>query len=301
MEDMGHELLPSIIRPIVEWGIREECGHGDHTGQYLADPGQYVTGKVYMKQPGVICGMPVAELYWKTLDPECEIETLARDGEEGKPGKVLMEVTTKAWIMSAGERLALDYLQHLSGIATKTRRFVKLAEPYGVTIADARKGIPPIRVLQKYAVRVGGARSAWYSLSNAVLVKDNHIEMVGSITAAVERLRARAPHTLQIEVECETLDQVKESLDCGVHALILDNMELDTLRKAVEIIDDKAFKDASGGVTEDAVVAICETGIDQIAVGSLTSSVEVVDISTEIGPLKASTKRTIDLALKQTA
>ena len=296
MENMGHGLLPSIIRPIVEWGIREEAGHGDHTGQYLADADQYVTGKVYMKQPGVICGLPVAEMYWKTLDPECEIEMLASDGEEGEPGKVLLTVTTKAWILSAGERLALDYLQHLSGIATKTRRFVKLVEPYGVTIADARKGIPPIRVLQKYAVRVGGGRSAWYSLSNAILVKDNHIEMVGSITAAVERLRARAPHTLQIEVECETLDQVKEALDVGVQAMVLDNMELETLRKAVEIIGDKAFKDASGGVTEETLVPIAQTGVDQIAVGSLTNSVEVVDISTEVGPLKASTKRTIDRA-----
>lgn len=301
MEEMGHDLIPSIIRPIVEWGIREELIHGDQTGHYLADRGQVATAKVYMKQAGVVCGLPVAEMYWKTLDPECEIEMLARDGEEGAPGKVLMSITARASVLSAGERLSLDYLQHLSGIATKTRRFVKLVEPYGVTIADARKGIPPIRVLQKYAVRQGGGRSAWYSLSNAILVKDNHIKMAGGIRAAVEKLRARAPHTLQIEVEVETLDQVKEALDLGVPAMVLDNMELDTLRKAVEIIGDKAFKDASGGVTEKTVVPIAQTGVDQIAIGGLTNSVEVVDISIDVGEMKASTKRTIDLARKSTA
>ena len=193
MEDMGHELLPSIIRPIVEWGIREECGHGDHTGQYLADPGQYVTGKVYMKQPGVICGMPVAELYWKTLDPECEIETLARDGEEGKPGKVLMEVTTKAWIMSAGERLALDYLQHLSGIATKTRRFVKLAEPYGVTIAVENLLNRPGDVTRTYAELADVVRRL-DSPVVGITLDTGHAQRTEGIDSAFEAFREDLRH-----------------------------------------------------------------------------------------------------------
>ncbi|HJO73530.1 MAG: carboxylating nicotinate-nucleotide diphosphorylase [Rhodospirillales bacterium] len=296
MEDMSLDLIPSVIRPIIEWGIREELGHGDHTGAFLAKPNQIATGKTYIKKEGVVCGLPLAKMYWEMLEPDCEIEVLAEDGDECEPGQVLMVITASTKVLSAGERLALDYLQHLSGIATKTRRFVELAEPFGVTIADARKGIPPIRLLQKYAVRKGGARSAWYSLSNAILIKDNHIKMAGGLTEAIELVRARGPHTLRLECECETLDQVREALDAGVDAMVLDNMEVDMLRQAVDIIGDKAFKEASGGVTEDMVVPICETGIDQIAVGGLTNSVEALDISIDLYDMKESTKRTIDRA-----
>jgi nicotinate-nucleotide pyrophosphorylase (carboxylating) len=290
------ELIDSIIRPIVEWGIREELLHGDHTGQRLWEPGQTATAQVYMKKSGVICGVPVACMTWKILDPECEIEVLAEDGDEGEPGTVIMKVTAQSWVFSAGERLALDYLQHLSGIATKARSYVKRVAPYGTRIADARKGIPVIRYLQKYAVEKGGAHSHMYSLHNAILLKDNHIKMAGGIRPAVERLRPQLQHTFKIEVECETLDDVREALDCGCECIMFDNMDLETLAQAVAVVGDKAFTVATGAVNEETVVDIAKTGVDQIAIGSIVHSVEVVDISIDIGEMKASAKRDIRLA-----
>lgn len=287
------ELIPAIVRPIIEWGIREELLHGDHTGQFLAEPDQMARAQIYMKKPGVVCGLPVAEQTFRMLDPDCRIEMKAKDGDDGEPGKVLMVVTGKAWIFSAGERLALDYLQHLSGIATKARRFAKLAEPYGVRITDARKGIPPIRVLQKYAVRTGGAFAHMYSLHNALLIKDNHIKMAGGLYKAVTKLRSKVQHSFKIEVECESLEDVREALRAGAECIMLDNMPLDMMRDAVKIIGDKAFKEATGGVDEDMIVPICQTGVDQIAIGGIVHSVTVVDISIDIGTMKASAKRDI--------
>ena len=293
------ELIESLIRPIVEWGIREELLHGDHTGQNLCEPGEVASAQIYAKRGGTIAGLPVADLTWRLLDPGCRIEQPVRDGEEVEPGTVLMKVTGAAWIFGAGERLALDYLQHLSGIATRARRYVRLVEPYGVGVTDARKGIPVIRYLQKYAVAMGGARSHMYSLHNAILIKDNHIKMAGGITRAVERLRPRIQHTFKIEVECETLDQVEEALACGCECIMFDNMELDVLREAVALVGTRAYKVATGGVTEENVVEIAKTGVDHIAIGGIVHRGDVLDISIDIGALKASARRDIRRALGQ--
>jgi nicotinate-nucleotide pyrophosphorylase (carboxylating) len=287
------KLIDSIFRPIVEWGIREELLHGDHTGQNLWEPGETATAQVYAKQQGIIAGLPVATMTWKLLDPDCEVEVLVDDGDQVGPGDVLMKVTGEAWIFGAGERLALDYLQHLSGIATRAHDYVQMVEAYDCVITDARKGIPVIRYLQKYAVAVGGARSHMYSLHNAILIKDNHIKMAGGITAAVERLRPKIQHTLKIEVECETLDDVQEALDCGCECIMFDNMDLDVLRKAVALADGKAYMVATGGVTEATMVEIAKTGVGHIAIGGIVHSGNVLDISIDIGGLKDSAKRDI--------
>ncbi len=184
------ELIDSIIRPIVEWGIREELQHGDHSAQLLDGHMDQATTQIYVKERGVICGVPVAKMTFEILDPDCQVKTNISEGDYCGPGDVIMEITGKAWIFSGGERLALDYLQHMSGIATNTNRYVKLVEPYGTRIADALKGIPPIRVLQKYAVRMGGGIPHMYSRHNAIVIKDNHIKMAGSITACVNVARA---------------------------------------------------------------------------------------------------------------
>ena len=287
------ELIPSIIHPIIDWGIREELLHGDHTAQLLDGAKERLTAQIYMKKPGVVCGLPVALETFKRLQSDCDVETRACDGDVCQPGDVLMTITGEAWLFSAGERLALDYLQHMSGIATKTAHFVKLVEPYGTRIADARKGIPPIRVLQKYAVRMGGGFPHMYSLHNAVLVKDNHIKMAGGIAPAVEQLRSRGQHSLKIEVECETLDDVREALDAGAECIMFDNMEVDDAAEAVRVVGDRAFTVATGGVDETTVVDYAKTGVDQIAIGGLVHSVTVVDISIDIGDMKASAKRDI--------
>ncbi len=288
------ELIPILVKPIIEWGIREELIHGDHTGQIVAEPGKRMSAQIYAKQFGIVAGLPVAQWTFELLDPTSEIEFLVRDGDAVKPGDVLMRVTADAWVFSAAERLALDYLQHLSGIATKANRFVQLVEPYGVRITDARKGIPPIRVLQKYAVRKGGAIPHMYSLHNLVLVKDNHIKMCGgSIAEAVRLLREKGSHGFRIEVEVETLPQIEEALAAGADCIMLDNFDIDTLRDAVKLIDKRVFCEATGGVTEETVVEIAQTGVDQIAVGAIVHSVNVLDISIDIGDMKDSARRDI--------
>jgi nicotinate-nucleotide pyrophosphorylase (carboxylating) len=290
------ELIPSIIRPIIEWGIREELLHGDHTSQLLDGHKQITTAQIYAKKPGVLCGIPVAVETFRLLSPDAEIVPLAQDGQWVQPGEVLLRITGPAWIFAAGERLALDYLQHLSGIATQARHYVELVKPYGTRISDARKGIPPIRVLQKYAVRIGGAFPHMYSLHNAILIKDNHIKMAGGIEPAVTQLRARGQHTLKIELEVETLEEVREALALGVECIMFDNMELDVLREAVSLVGDKAWTVATGGVDETTVVPIARTGVKQIAIGGIVHSVKVLDISLDIGNLKQSAVRDIALA-----
>lgn len=287
------DLIPSIIKPIIEWGIREELMHGDHTAQLLDGHKKPMTAQIYMKKPGVICGLPVADMTFKMLAPECTVDHKAEDGEECDVGRVVMVAKGPAWIFSSGERLALDYLQHLSGIATQARRYVKLIAPYGTRISDARKGIPPIRVLQKYAVRKGGAYPHMYSLHNAVLIKDNHIKIAGGIAKAVAQLRSRGQHTLKIEVECETLDDTREALAVGAECIMFDNMEIDTLEKAVKLVGDKAWTVATGGVNEQTVVPIARTGVKQIAIGGIVHSAKVIDISMDIGEMKDSARRDI--------
>jgi nicotinate-nucleotide pyrophosphorylase (carboxylating) len=292
------DLIPSIIRPIIEWGIREELMHGDHTSQFLDGHKQIMTANIYMKKPGILCGIPVAKMTFEILAPESEISILKQDGEFCRPGDVVMTIKAPAWIFAAGERLALDYLQHLSGIATEARKYVDLVKPYGTKISDARKGIPPIRVLQKYAVRKGGAIPHMYSLHNAVLLKDNHIKMAGGISPAVAQLRERGQHTLKIECECETLEDTREALACGVECIMFDNMDIDVLAEAVKIVGDKAWTVGTGGVNEETVVPIAKTGVKQIAIGGIVHSAKVVDISIDIGQLKASALRDIALAQK---
>ncbi|HJO73027.1 MAG TPA: carboxylating nicotinate-nucleotide diphosphorylase, partial [Rhodospirillales bacterium] len=282
--------------PIVEWGIREELQHGDHSAQLLDGHMDQATTQIYVKERGVICGVPVAKMTFEILDPDCQVKTNISEGDYCGPGDVIMEITGKAWIFSGGERLALDYLQHMSGIATNTNRYVKLVEPYGTRIADALKGIPPIRVLQKYAVRMGGGIPHMYSRHNAIVIKDNHIKMAGSITACVNQLRARGQHGLKIEVECESIEDVHEALAVLPDSIMFDNMELNMLTEAVKIVGDKVWTVGTGGVNEDTVVPIAKTGVKQIAIGGLVHSVKVIDISMDIGEMKDSAKRDIRLA-----
>ncbi len=192
------------------------------------------------------------------------------------------------------ERCALDWIQQMSGIATKTRRYVNLVKHTKVRITDTRKGWPGLRMLQKYAVRCGGAHNHIFSLSNCVLVKDNHIKIAGGIRNAVEILRSRAQHTFKFEVECETLDMVQEALDCGVEVIMFDNMDLAEIKAGLKLVYGRAITEASGGINERTIVPIAETGVDVISVGDLTHSVTSVDISLDVKDIKPSAIRTIE-------
>ena len=217
------------------------------------------------------------------------------------PGTVLIRIKARASTLFAVERCALDWVQQMSGIATKTKRYVDLVKHTDVRLTDTRKGWPGLRMLQKYAVRVGGAHNHIFNLTNCILVKDNHIKIAGSITSAIELLRARAQHTFKIELECETLEQVQEALDCGVEVIMLDNMDLPEMRAGVKLIDRRALVEGSGGINETNIVEIAETGVDIISIGDLTHSIKALDVSLDVKDIKPSAVRTIERLSKRKA
>jgi nicotinate-nucleotide pyrophosphorylase (carboxylating) len=285
------QLNPFVIRPIVEAALREEIGPGDTTGGFLVGPGDTAQAQIYVKERAVVAGLPVAEQVFKTLDPGCTVTHEVEDGQEVEKGTVLMRVAAPCWVLFAGERVSLDYIQYMSGIATKTRRYVRLLAPYKARITDTRKGVPGCRVLQKYAVRAGGGHNHLFGLHNCILVKDNHIKAVGGIANAVGTLKARAQHTFKIEVECESMAEVKEALEVGADIIMLDNMTMDEMIEAVAFIDGRVPVEASGGVREHTVVEIAKTGVDIISAGDLTNNVQVIDVSMDVGDMKASALR----------
>jgi nicotinate-nucleotide pyrophosphorylase (carboxylating) len=283
-----------MIRPYVEQALRDEIGSGDTTGGFLVGEDPVQTAQIYAKGSGIVCGLLFADETIRTVDPDARIEHMVKDGEDMGPGKVLLKIEAKASTFFMIERCALDWIQQMSGIATKTRRYVNLVKHTKVRVTDTRKGWPGLRMLQKYAVRCGGAHNHIFSLSNCVLVKDNHIKIAGGIRNAVEILRSRAQHTFKFEVECETLDMVQEALDCGVEVIMFDNMDLDEIKAGLKLVNGRAITEASGGVNERTIVPIAETGVDVISVGDLTHSVTSVDISLDVKDIKPSAIRTIE-------
>ena len=284
-----------MIRPLVEAGLREELNSGDTTGGFLVwddDPVQ--TAQIYAKGHGIACGLLFADETIRLLDPDAEVEHCVDEGDAIAPGTVLLRIRARASVFFMIERAALDWVQQLSGIATKTRRYVDLVRHTKVRLTDTRKGWPGLRMVQKYAVRVGGAHNHIFNLTNCVLVKDNHIKIAGSIRNAIGILRARAQHTFKIEVECESLAMVQEALDCGVEVIMFDNMDLDEMRAGLKLVAGRAITEASGGVNESTIVPIAETGVDVISVGDLTHTVKAVDISLDVKDIKPSAIRTIE-------
>jgi nicotinate-nucleotide pyrophosphorylase (carboxylating) len=277
------------VEEIVRRALSEDIGTGDITTA-LTIPGDSVSrAQIIMKEDGIIAGLEVAALVfgftansYSAFGQELEFTLIAEEGSRVRVGDAVAEITGMTAAILTGERTALNILQRMSGIATQTARLVELISHTGAAIVDTRKTTPGLRTLEKYAVRTGGGRNHRMGLYDAVLIKDNHIAAVGGIAAAIERARAGAPHTIKIEVECDTIDQVEQALEAGADMILLDNMSPDTLGKAVEICEGRALTEASGGITEESIVAVAETGVDLISVGALTHSVRALDISLEI-------------------
>ncbi len=289
-----------MIRPLVEQALREELGPGDTTGGFLVGDDPVQTGQIYAKGRGIVCGLLLADETIKAVDPDAGVEHAVQDGDPVEPGTILLRIKARASTFFVIERCALDWLQQMSGIATKTRRYVDLVKHTPVRLTDTRKGWPGLRMIQKYAVRVGGAHNHIFNLSNCILVKDNHIKIAGSITDAVQILRSRAQHTFKIEVECETLEMVEEALACGVEVIMFDNMDLDEMRDGLKLVGGRAMTEASGGINESTIVPIAETGVDIISVGDITHTIRALDISLDVKDIKPSAYRTIE-RLKGTA
>jgi nicotinate-nucleotide pyrophosphorylase (carboxylating) len=260
--------------------LAEDVGEGDVTTEATVDEDAVGTAELLLREPGVVCGLGVAEAVFRALDPDLRFEPLVDEGTSVPGGTAVARVTGPERAILTGERTALNFLARLSGIATLTRRYVDAVAGTGAAILDTRKTTPGLRALEKHAVVTGGGRNHRFGLDDGVLVKDNHLRAAGSVATAVERLRSATP--LPVEVECDTLEQVSDALTAQADAILLDNMSLDELRAAVELARGRARLEASGGVTLDNVRAIAETGVDEISVGALTHSARSLDVSLEL-------------------
>jgi nicotinate-nucleotide pyrophosphorylase (carboxylating) len=265
---------------VVRASLAEDLGSGDVTTDATVDEGATGTAVLVTRTPGVVAGLDAVDAVFRVLDPDVDVERLAEDGDVLPGPAQVARVSGSLRAILTGERTALNLLGRLSGIATATRRYVDAVEGTGVAILDTRKTTPGLRALEKHAVAAGGGRNHRFGLDDGVLVKDNHLAATGSIRAAVERLRIVTD--LPVEVECDTLEQLRDALAAGADAILLDNMSLDELRQAVALTDGRARLEASGGVTLETVRAIAETGVDEISVGALTHSAPALDVSLEL-------------------
>lgn len=269
------------IEEIVRRALAEDIGTGDITTSLTIPPESVSRAQIIAKEEGVIAGLQVAELVFEELGKAVFTPKMS-DGDRVKPGDVLAEITGPTAVILTGERVALNFLQRMSGIATKAARLVELVRHTEAKILDTRKTTPGLRVLEKYAVKTGGGQNHRIGLYDAVLIKDNHIQAAGGVKEAVRKAKSGIQAGMTIEVEADTLDQVKEALEAGASMILLDNMSADTLRQAVEMCKGRALTEASGSITENNVAEVAETGVDFISVGALTHSVKALDLSLEI-------------------
>ncbi len=268
-----------MLDPLIEASLREDMPFSDMTTDALVCESVEAEAKLTAKTAGIVAGLPVAIRVFKKIDSSLIFEQLKNDGDWVDSGMVLLRIQGSAAALLKAERTALNLLQRLSGIATASKAYKDAVKDLPVRIVDTRKTTPMLRNLEKYAVRTGGASNHRFSLSDAVMIKDNHIAAAGSIGTAVERVRARIPHTMTIEVEVTNLEQLHEALAAKADIIMLDNMSLDMMAEAVSMAKGKAILEASGGVTLETVRDIALTGVDVISVGALTHSVKSMDIS----------------------
>lgn len=267
---------------LIKTALLEDINYVDITTDYLIPEDQENEAKFLAKADGVLCGIEVALRVFTLIQPNFQYEVFIHDGEEVKKGDIIAKIKGKTRTILKGERTALNLLQHMSGISSMTNRIVKIVEGTNASIADTRKTLPGMRSLQKYAVTVGGGKNHRFNLSDAAMLKDNHVDAGGGITNAVTKLRTKLGHMAKVELEVRTLDELREALSVDVDVIMLDNMDNDTMREAVKIADGKALLEASGGITEETIRGVAETGVDIISIGALTHSVKAFDISLKI-------------------
>lgn len=269
---------PLIARAVAE-ALAEDLGlAGDITTDATVPSDVKARGVIAARKPGVVSGLDVAEATFHALDPAITFDAQVRDGDAVAAGDAIARVAGTARALLTAERVALNFLGRMSGIATLTRRYADAIKGTKARIADTRKTTPGLRAFEKYAVRCGGGQNHRTGLFDAILIKDNHIVAAGGIARAIEAAKAHAGHTVKIEVEADTLAQLEEALRHGIDAVLLDNMTLSELREAVRIVNGRVVTEASGGVTLDTVRAIAETGVDRISIGALTHSAPVLDL-----------------------
>lgn len=271
------------VDDIIKTALLEDINYIDTTTDYLIDEAQEDSARFLAKSDGVLCGIEVALRVFEILQPNgFKAEVYKHDGDRLKKGDIIAEIHGKTRTILKGERTALNLIQHMSGIATAANKAVELVKGTNASIADTRKTLPGLRPLQKYAVTVGGGRNHRYNLSDAAMLKDNHVDAGGGISNAVAKLKSKLGHMTKVELEVRNLDELKQALDAGVDVIMLDNMTPDMMKEAVRITDGKALLEASGNITDDTLRAVAETGVDIISMGALTHSVKAFDISLKI-------------------
>lgn len=270
---------PRYLNELIARALAEDIGTGDITTQSTVPHDTVIKGRFIAKSPGVLCGTGIAKAVFAYVDAQVNMEAFFRDGDKVNKGDVIGTVEGRAVSVLTGERLALNFMQRLSGIATRTRQAADEVAGYPVKIIDTRKTTPGLRVLEKYAVRAGGGYNHRITLADGVLIKDNHIKAAGGITPAVKAALKNAPHTLKIEVEVESLEMVREALEAGADIIMLDNMTSELMAQAVKLINQKALVEASGNMDEKNLKEVAATGVDLISIGALTHTVRPMDIS----------------------
>lgn len=268
---------------LITRALQEDIGHGDLTTRFVVPPQLVGKAQIVAKADGVLAGMPVVERVFSRLDPKLLVTAWQPEGSRLERGKIIAEVSGSVASILTGERVALNFLQHLSGIASRTHSLVQLITGSSAVLVDTRKTIPGLRQLEKYATRMGGARNHRFGLYDGVMIKDNHIVAAGgNITQAVAMARAAIPHTIKIEVEAEDLDMVAEALAAGADIILLDNMGIAMMKAAVELVQGRALTEASGGITEITIAEVAATGVDMISVGAITHSAPALDLSLDL-------------------
>ncbi len=271
-----------LIKKILRQALEEDLGRGDVTSDAIVPRDSVGKASFISKSTGVLAGLPMAQQVLCLVDPNIVFTPLKQDGDRVHKGDVIATVTGNARSILAGERVALNLLQRLSGIATATQEAVEAAKPFNATITDTRKTTPGLRALEKYAVRVGGGKNHRFGLDDGVLIKDNHIEIAGSVEKAVKLAQERVGHMVRVEVEVENLAQVREAVAAEADVIMLDNMDPGTMSEAVDIIKGRAIVEASGGITPKQVPLVAATGVDVISLGWVTHSALPLDISLEL-------------------
>ena len=279
MNNIIHDFM---VEEHIKSALKEDIGFGDITTDFITDENDKLSAQLMTREDGILCGYKIFVNVFKILDPNISIKFYFVDGDRIKAGDKIADITGSARYILNGERVALNYIQRMSGIATETNKYVLALKDYKAKITDTRKTTPNFRLFEKYAVKVGGATLHRYNLSDCAMIKDNHIRYAGSITKAVERLKQNISHTHKIEVECDTLEQVQEALECKADIIMLDNMSTQAMEYACQIIKDKAIIEASGNIKLDTIKKIAECGVDIISSSAIVAKAKTLDLALDI-------------------
>ena len=270
------------VKDHVKSALQEDIGFGDITTENLATENDFLKGALNTRNDGILCGIDVFKTVYEILSPDVKIKFYFKDGDKIKKGDKIADIEGPAKYLLMGERVALNYIQRMSGIATETRKYQDAIGNYLARIVDTRKTTPNFRAFEKYSVKVGGGALHRFNLSDCAMIKDNHIRLAGSITNAVKKLRENISHAHKIEVECDTLEQVQEALNTNVDIIMLDNMDIETMKKACEIINHKAIVEASGNVNLQTVETIASVGVDIISSSAIVAKANTLDLALDI-------------------